>query len=642
MNRLINLWHIFLERFGIGGNPPGPRFVIHNDYQLDIPFRQYDPRRPFRILSYLQGRRLLRRGMVRQPRPASLKRLQLIHDPEYLHSLEEPGALESVVGESLDVQDQDHYLGFQRIMCGGTLRATQHALARSGVAVNLGGGMHHAYSDRGSGFCVFNDVAVAIASLRRRDKNFPILVIDLDLHDGDGTRAIFADDPSVHTFSIHNQDLGDTDVVASTCIALGADVGDEQYLSVLKEHLPRVIAEVDPGLVFYLAGSDPGISDRLGNWRISLEGMLTRDRFVMELLGYEPSESTLGVRRETVRDEADASYPDPFSDRSGTVPCVILLAGGYGRQAWRHGAAFFSWLISGNSNLDIPLDLELPISRYRRLARLMDISATLSGKPSSDGRAEAEALAEDWGLSEEDLDPAAGPRDSNFLGLFSRHGIELAFEEAGLMDRLREMGFKQLQVGLDLDDPLGHTLRVLTGDDTPLVVLEIRLRVDRSSDPGRSLLSVEWLLIQDTRSRFELSRPLLPGQTYPGLGLLRDTAAVLVVICERLDLDGITFTPSHFHLASLARPVGYCADPVAEARFHAVRSAVKGLHLDEAATAVEGGLIRNQRTGRSLVWEPARLVIPVTEQMKRHFDSQEYQQQVADSAAEFVFCLVSG
>jgi len=97
-------------------DPDGPRFVIHKRYQVDIPLSQYDSKRPFRILSYLENRKLLKKGMLRRPRPVSLKRLALVHGTEYMHTLEKPGAMESVLGISLDQKSQDRFLCFQRIM----------------------------------------------------------------------------------------------------------------------------------------------------------------------------------------------------------------------------------------------------------------------------------------------------------------------------------------------------------------------------------------------------------------------------------------------------------------------------------------------------------------------------------------------
>ncbi len=593
------MWRRLKSLMGLGSDVPGPYFIIHRRYQMEAPFLQYDARRPFRILSFLETRRLLRRGTLRRPRPATIKQLQLVHDPDYLRSLEEAGALKPVLGFELDVPTQDKFLCFQRMMSGGTIRAARLALKKNEVAVNLGGGFHHASANHGSGFCVFNDVAIAVATVREQGLDCPILIIDLDLHDGDGTRAIFADDPTVYTFSIHNKTLGSEQATASTCIELGPNVEDETYLEALKNHLPEVINDLQPGLVFYLAGSDPGVRDKLGDWRISLDGMLERDRFVMKLI------------RQTA-----------------CIPCVILLAGGYGRNAWRHGAAFFHWLLDGDRNIDIPLELELPVGHYRRLTRLMRNPVLMADEKV----AEKKSNDDDWGLQDDELGMPGQLPESRFLGTFSRYAVEFALVEYGLMDRLLRLGFEELRVAIDLDDPLGHTLRVQTGGEDPLVVLEIKLKIDRHTEPGRSYLCIEWLLIQNARSRFEMSRPLLPGQKYPGLGLLRDTAAVLVVLCERLELDGLLFTPSHYHLAAISRPLATCPDSQTEGQFKALQKAVSGMDLRQASLAVESGQVVQASTGQSVTWEPSRLIIPVSDELKSEFSSPRYRKEV-DKAA---------
>ncbi len=407
--------------------------------------------------------------------------------------------------------------------------------------------------------------------------------------------------------SLHNKTLGRAEAKASTCIALGAGIGDRQYLTALRAHLPAVFAAHRPDLVIYLAGSDPGARDKLGDWHISLDGMLARDRFVMDLVRPAQGPST---------------------------PCVILLAGGYGLHAWRHGAAFFHWLLSGRQEIDIPLEMELPVGHYRRLSKLMSRpDPALSGRP-ADGD---DADGDDWGLSAEELGMPGAPPSTLFLGTFSRYAVEYAMVEFGLMKRLHRLGFKELRTHIDLDDPLGHTIRVQNGGEHSLVVMELKLRVDRQALPGRGVLVIEWLLLQDHRSRYEMSRPLLPGQKHPGLGLLRHVTAVLVVLCERLDLDGLYFTPSHYHLASLARPLAMSPDPVREGRFRALQNALKGIELRRAGLAVEEGRVRNETKGRPLVWEPTPLVIPVRPDWKAEFAAPAYQEalQEAEQASSF-------
>jgi acetoin utilization deacetylase AcuC-like enzyme len=128
---------------------------------------------------------------------------------DYLERLQQPGALTPVVGFAIPDRAEQALIAVEREMTGGTLLAARLARASGGIAVNLGGGFHHAHRDRGRGFCILNDVAVAIRAQRAAGFDGRILVVDLDLHDGDGTRSIFADDPTVHTCSIHNQNWDD-------------------------------------------------------------------------------------------------------------------------------------------------------------------------------------------------------------------------------------------------------------------------------------------------------------------------------------------------------------------------------------------------------------------------------------------------
>jgi len=599
------MWRRLKEFLGLEARRSGPFFVIHRRYQIEAPFPQYDARRPFRILSFLEMRKLLRRGALRRPRPATIPQLQLVHTAEYLRSLEVPGALQPILGAGMDTRAQDQFLCFQRLMTGGTLRAVRLATRWNTVAVNLGGGFHHAAPASGSGFCVFNDAAIAVRAMRSKGWQGRVLIVDLDLHDGDGTRNVFADDKTVHTFSVHNKTLGRPEAQASTCIALGPDVGDAEYLAALREHLPPVFADHRPDLVIYLAGSDPGARDKLGNWHISLDGMLERDRLVMNLV-----------------------HPP----QGRPLPCAILLAGGYGPHAWRHGAAFFQWLLSGEERVDIPLEMELPLDHYRRLSRLMSRPDPVLAGPQNDG--------DDWGLQEEELGMPGARPTALFLGTFSRYAVEYAMVEFGLMERLHRLGFKELRTIIDLEDPLGHTIRVQNGGENSLVVMELKLRVDRRLVPGRGVLVIEWLLLQDHRSRYEMSRPLLPGQENPGLGLLRHVTAVLIVLCERLELDGLYFTPSHYHLASLARPVALCPDPAVEGRFRALQDTLKGIELRQAGLTVEEGGVLDENEGRPLVWEPAPLVIPVRKSWKAGFAAPDYQEAMQHALQTAQYSLV--
>ena len=161
-------------------------------YGFAIPATPIDPLRGEKVLTALTMRRLLDPGAVRGGPPASLRQLLRVHDAAYLESLGSSGGLVKAFGELLTETQRERALATQRAMTGGTIAAAEEALAHGAVAVNVGGGFHHAHRAQGRGFCLFNDVAVAIAELREAGFAAPVLVVDLDLHDGDGTRRIFA------------------------------------------------------------------------------------------------------------------------------------------------------------------------------------------------------------------------------------------------------------------------------------------------------------------------------------------------------------------------------------------------------------------------------------------------------------------
>jgi acetoin utilization deacetylase AcuC-like enzyme len=171
---------------------------------------------------------------------------------------------------------------------GATVAAAREVVPlRSAVApricANLAGGTHHAFRDRGEGYCVFNDVAVAATVLLRERAVARVAVVDCDVHQGNGTAAIFKDEPAVFTFSLHGahnfpfrKEVSDLDV------AFADGTQDDEYLAALAEHLPRVLDAHRPDLVFYLAGADPYEGDRLGRLKLTVEGLRARDRMVFD------------------------------------------------------------------------------------------------------------------------------------------------------------------------------------------------------------------------------------------------------------------------------------------------------------------------------------------------------------------------
>jgi acetoin utilization deacetylase AcuC-like enzyme len=167
---------------------------------------------------------------------------------------------------------------------GATLEACRAAFS-DGVAVNLAGGTHHAFRDRGEGYCVFNDAAIAALAMQAERLAARVVVIDCDVHQGDGTAAIFADDPSVFTLSIHGaNNFPFTKQSSDLDIELADGTTDEAYLDALQHGLVTALGRARPDLAIYLAGADPYQDDRLGRLAVSKAGLRERDRLVLETL----------------------------------------------------------------------------------------------------------------------------------------------------------------------------------------------------------------------------------------------------------------------------------------------------------------------------------------------------------------------
>jgi acetoin utilization deacetylase AcuC-like enzyme len=577
-------------------------FVYSRDYQLDLSGVSYDPRRGERILAFLDTAGLLDPTDVHRAELVPFRHLRRVHTDDYLDSLNRPETLLPIVGFPLPEALAERMLEVHRTMVGGTLAATRLAVEGKRIAVSLGGGFHHAFAARGERFCVYNDVAAAIADLRSRGIASRVLVVDLDLHDGDGNRSLFAQDRSVHTFSIHNYTSPGFDAEESTVIALGGDVGDAAYLETLRAHLPPVVERFAPEIVIYLAGCDPAADDEIGDWKISAPAMLERDLFVLSCVR--------GERRK--------------------LPLAVVLAGGYGLNAWRYSARFLSTLLNRGRPVEPPSTEELLLTTFRSFALEIKEHELTGETPRED----------DWGLSDEDLMGAlSGARPPRrFLGFYSRQGLELALERAGLLDRVRNLGFQRPTLTMDLDGVAGDTARLYGDSRCRELLIETRARIDRHTLPGMALLRIEWLLLQNPRGHFTAERPQLPGQSHPGLGVLQEVIALFVLACDRLQLDGLLFVPSRYHVARHGRKSMRFLDPADEGRYLALQPALAGLPLAAAAEAVDQGRVVDAG-GEPFAWKPTPMVFPVSDRLRALVEGEEYEEKKAGEAARHSFTL---
>jgi len=582
---------------------PHVRFIYHDVYAGLVEAAPVDPMRGEKILGFLVDEGLLDRDEISVPRPPALRSLLRVHNLDYIDAVgHDPELTERIFGARVSDAHVQKVLAMQRLGVGGTILATRLALQGRSVAINLGGGYHHAARDRGMGFCIFNDVAVAVARLRSKGFKEPILVVDLDIHDGNGTREIFANDSTVHTYSVHNDHWGDTEAVASTSIALGADVGDEVYLGTLLKTLPDVMKDVRPGLVVYVAGTDPAADDAMGNWRISADGMIRRDRLVVEIL-----------RKPRRR-----------------VPLVVVLAGGYGSGSWRYSARFFSWLISGKV-VKTPDNAEMVLRRFRRLRSEIDPSH-LTAEPSHFN----------WSLTEEDLVgvmPEA-PQRTRLLSHFSQHGVELLLERLGLLDQLRLRGFRHPSVEVDLSGTVGDTVRIYSEPDRGELLMELRISCGSRVVPGCKVLVVEWLLLQNPRADFGPYRRPLPRQKHPGLGLLKEVFGWLVAMAEILEFDGIYYVPSSYHVAIQSRRRVRFLEPEDEALIESLENLFEDVPLSEASNLIADGRVVDESTGAPFEWQGYPMVLPVSPALEERVSGPAYEQRVRDERDRLHLALV--
>ncbi|MGD8534778.1 MAG: histone deacetylase [Candidatus Aminicenantes bacterium] len=207
--------------------------------------------------------------------------LLLVHTPRFIKKLKS-GTLSHSEILTLELPYSPELLEFALRFVGGTILVAERAL-EDGLAVHIGGGFHHSFPDHGEGFCVLNDVAVSLEKMKHEGKIQKAMVVDCDLHQGNGNAFIFSKKDYAFTFSIHQMDNYPAQKPSSSVdVGLWSGDGDEKYLKKLRSYFPRLYEEFQPDLVFYLAGADPYEKDQLGSLRLTHEGLRERDRIVIE------------------------------------------------------------------------------------------------------------------------------------------------------------------------------------------------------------------------------------------------------------------------------------------------------------------------------------------------------------------------
>jgi acetoin utilization deacetylase AcuC-like enzyme len=286
------------------------KIVYSHRYNIDLGVHVFRTTKYGLIQAELARGRLVPPSDVVEPVPAQWDELALVHSEEFLRKARTGGFSPRELAQLELPWSLGLVEGF-RLMAGGTILAARLACAEAprahtrgiaAISAHLGGGFHHAHPDHGEGFCLFNDVAVSIRVLQRDGTISRAAIVDCDVHHGNGTATVFAGDPSVFTFSIHQQhNYPAVKPRSSLDIGLPDGADDREYLRALERALPVVFAS-RPDLLCYVAGADPFVGDQLGGLNLSFDGLRQRDRLVLR------------------------------AARDARVPVAIVLAGGYARR----------------------------------------------------------------------------------------------------------------------------------------------------------------------------------------------------------------------------------------------------------------------------------------------------------------------
>jgi acetoin utilization deacetylase AcuC-like enzyme len=556
------------------------------------------PRRADDALTWALDAGIVAQECVHEPAEIGWEDAGLVHTEPYLASLDEPAVIARILGSDEARVPVPELLETWRRATGGTVEAARHVLQHGGRAINLLGGFHHAEPDRGGGFCALNDVAIAAACARRDGARGMIGIIDLDAHPPDGLVACLGQDELVMVRSIAVDSHWEVKPAASAQVQdvrIPPRSGDTVYLAALD----RLLEDWLPcDLVFYLAGADPLLDDPLGGLCVTEQGLRERDRRVLACLG--------------------------------RTPTVILPAGGYRDRSWRVLAGTLG--LAAGSDKPVPTDFDPVQHRTRRIMATLD--------PAQLGANEL--------LTEEELlgSLGAAPRtgEARFLGYYTRHGLEHALGAYGYLTTLRRLGFTDLRLELTANGSGPDRMQVTTAlpgqgrERKTLVDLAASLRAlelppsppSPEQAPFR-VLFVEWLELKDPRATFTHKRPKLPGQQLPGLGLADETMQLLVRAAERLDLCGVSFVPSHFHVAWMSRERFVVVDPVARGHFRALVRLLADKPLAEASRLLGGPGLPTEG-GDHIRWKPVEMVIPTHPDLVKWLEDGETEARAAEEA----------
>ncbi|PIE01923.1 MAG: histone deacetylase [Acidobacteria bacterium] len=544
----------WFNRIGRKIRNPHVSIWYHPDYRLPVPsigaFSGMELRRADYVVWEATALGFLKTTDIKTPTKIPYHLLAKVHSQKMLDSLASTKAL----ARTFSVQEWeipvDQVLRTMRLACQGTLKAARAALHFQGPTFNLLGGFHHAHIDKPGGYCLVNDIAVTIAQLRAQGFHEHINILDLDAHPPDGTADCLYQDPKVWIGSLSGSDWGELPGVDETVLPEGcSDQVYSQALALLLKRAPQA------RLTFVIAGGDIIKGDRHGLLGLTLEGARIRDRMVARHLKKQAS--------------------------------VWVPGGGYHKDSWRVLTGTVLTVLF-NSSMKIP-KTDRPLKHhYRQVFHSIDVK---------DLHGQVEPL-----LTEQDVEEffgIAAPVNLRFLDYYTTEGIELALFKYGILTNLRRLGYSRFKIEIR---------KTATGDMVRLKARSGRLKqtlfeaILRITDSKHGpMLFIDWFTLRNPREDFKPDRPKLPGQEVPGLGMSKEAIEIMFIMAKRLELKGLLFKPSWYHIAYTMRHFFQFSDKDRHARFLALIRDTKNMELLDVTLAMaENQVLLN---GKPYQWE---------------------------------------
>ena len=300
---------------------PKAYIVFSSEYLIGV--STYGDHNSFDIFKYKRIRdrlisdKLLKVKHILYPQPCSFSDISLVHTPKFIRQIKDPLYVNHALKIELNSMWDNTVLEYYKAVSGGTVFAAFNALNLRKPVFNLGGGFHHSQPDKAEGFCLINDVAIAIKKIKAKTNIKNVMIIDLDYHQGNGNSIIFKEDESVFTFSVHADCWTKLDAVSNRDVLVSSDISDREYLRKIELNLSEILKTFKPELIFYIAGSDPYSKDLLADMKISKQAMLDRNLYVLKKSNEVKS------------------------------PIVILPGGGYGPDSWEIYYEFIKTTLKG-------------------------------------------------------------------------------------------------------------------------------------------------------------------------------------------------------------------------------------------------------------------------------------------------------